>query len=415
MENTEKKIPQWLKDLQENSWELELLISGGAIFSLFQLSSLYLNWIENISMISIIPGKSILLLMGMIGIKILTLGFIIHLSLRAYWLALVCINFVYPAGINTEKIKWKKPFKLKINKGDDLQDQITSVDKQCGTVMYMSIISVFVLVGNLLLFFFLVGIATLVFPSNPLFTVYISPMLFIILMIYVFDLLSFGFLRKIPFLSYLIFPVFKIFDLISLRPFYTKSLFIFNTNVVKWKFIIAAFIFLVVSITLAYLSTYKTMHWPNLFDQREFRWQMSMNEYVYSGAYMDEWDNEKFYKMGISSKIQTGNFMELFITYHKGYDHLIEKSSTVDSLKTFDKVVTVKIDTVVLKNLIWHPASKQSNLIGIIAMVPIHELANGKHILSVYSEGNNDPNHDQIYNATIPFWIDKKNIVQEIN
>jgi hypothetical protein len=28
---------QWLKRLQQNSWEVELLISGGAIFTLFQI------------------------------------------------------------------------------------------------------------------------------------------------------------------------------------------------------------------------------------------------------------------------------------------------------------------------------------------------------------------------------------------
>ena len=28
------ETPSWLKNLQENSWELELLISGGAIFTL---------------------------------------------------------------------------------------------------------------------------------------------------------------------------------------------------------------------------------------------------------------------------------------------------------------------------------------------------------------------------------------------
>ena len=38
MTNSNHQIPKWLKQIMENSWELELLISGGAIFSLFQLS-----------------------------------------------------------------------------------------------------------------------------------------------------------------------------------------------------------------------------------------------------------------------------------------------------------------------------------------------------------------------------------------
>jgi len=42
----EYSIPKWLRRLQENSWEMELLISGGAIFSLFQLSDLYVDFIS---------------------------------------------------------------------------------------------------------------------------------------------------------------------------------------------------------------------------------------------------------------------------------------------------------------------------------------------------------------------------------
>ena len=36
MSNKNEQVPQWLKELQENSWEVELLISGGAISALIQ-------------------------------------------------------------------------------------------------------------------------------------------------------------------------------------------------------------------------------------------------------------------------------------------------------------------------------------------------------------------------------------------
>ena len=36
-ENQEHKIPSWLQKIQDNSSELELLISGGAIYALIQL------------------------------------------------------------------------------------------------------------------------------------------------------------------------------------------------------------------------------------------------------------------------------------------------------------------------------------------------------------------------------------------
>ncbi len=406
----ERHIPEWLKNLQENSWELELLISGGAIFSLFQISDIYLNWLEVVGMISGIPGRALLLMTGMIGIKVLTLGFIIHLALRAYWLALVCINFVYPNGINTHKIKWKSPFNIKAQKGDDLQDQITYVDKQCGTVMFMSIISIFVILGLTLVFMSLIGVMLFLEKNTDVLSRNAFTFLFIFFLAYVFDLLSFGLLRKIPLLSYFTFPIFKLYDIISFRSYYAKALLMFNTNVVKWKYLIKAIIFSFFAITTAYLAIYKTMHWPNLFDQREYRWQMADNDYVSYSSYMDEWEEEKIYRIGISSKVQTGNLMELFVTYHHMYDDLIEQTSEIDSLRTFDKILQVQIDSKIEQNLEWFPSSKSNNLRGITTMIPIDSLTNGHHTLIVSSKIKylNDQQEAESggYKVKIPFWVD---------
>ena len=86
------EIPEWLKKLQENLWNLELLISGGAIFSLFRFSDLFVEFIGTLRMTAHMPGAGPLLMVGQFGIKVLTLGFSLHLLLRAYWIALVCIN-----------------------------------------------------------------------------------------------------------------------------------------------------------------------------------------------------------------------------------------------------------------------------------------------------------------------------------
>jgi hypothetical protein len=99
--NLEYSIPKWLRKLQENSWEMELLISGGAIFSLFQLSDLYVDFISSLKMTNAIVGLGILSMVGMFSLKLLTVGFITHLIFRAFWLALVCINYVFPNGTGT--------------------------------------------------------------------------------------------------------------------------------------------------------------------------------------------------------------------------------------------------------------------------------------------------------------------------
>ena len=89
MTNSNHQIPKWLKQIMENSWELELLISGGAIFSLFQLSGSWVNWIESTNEFTFFLGRSAILVIGTLGLELLKIGFITHIILRAIWLSMV--------------------------------------------------------------------------------------------------------------------------------------------------------------------------------------------------------------------------------------------------------------------------------------------------------------------------------------
>ncbi len=164
--NNTKKLPEWLKNIQENSWELELLISGGAIFTLFQIADVLTNFTESAGIVAHLPGRSLFFMLGMLGIKILTLGFIMHLMLRAFWLCLVCINYVHPQGINKEKIKWKKPFKISIDDQEDLKGPIQKIDNASGTVMFLTIISTLIIFGFLISVFLFVTLPLFIFGKS---------------------------------------------------------------------------------------------------------------------------------------------------------------------------------------------------------------------------------------------------------
>lgn len=91
-----RNIPQWLKNVQENSWEIELLISGGAIFALFQLSDVFIDFYNTGSILGLGINLHFFLVTGIYALKTLTIGFITHLMFRSFWLALICINYVFP-------------------------------------------------------------------------------------------------------------------------------------------------------------------------------------------------------------------------------------------------------------------------------------------------------------------------------
>lgn len=404
MEQEDTIIPKWLKNLQENSWELELLISGGAIFSLFQFSDLWLGWIETIRITSSLPGAAIFMIIGMFGIKILTIGFILHLSFRAFWLAMVCINFVYPSGIQKEKTKLKAPFKDNYKQNSDLQHQIMNVDKLCGTVMFMSITYAVCLIGLLFSFFVITTIPILIY-ENTGFGIIETLNLFLLISftIYVLDLLSFGLLRKVPFLTYILFPFFKVFDFITLRFIYKKPLLLLHSNINKVKLISSTTLFLLFAISFTYLSVYRIMHWPNVFDSREYKFQMAKSEYLSSSCYRDENKNELYSRVNIQSKIIHDNYLEVFILYRKNYDFILDNLSSDKKDLLFEDLIKIKIDEEELENIEWHPVwPKDIEKIGITAMIPIRKLSNDKHTLSIWSY-----ERDEYFN--IPFWKDTNN------
>lgn len=411
------ELPKWLKRLQENSWELELLISGGAIFSLFQLSDFYIDWIQHIRMTNHLPGAGILLMIGLFGIKILTLGFTLHLIFRGFWIALVCLNYVFVRGVNEEKLKWRYPFRKKQNGSKSLRDDILKVDHLCGTIMYSSIIAAFVILGFVICV--VIGaIINVVFEDSD---VALNIFKFLILgsLFHILDLILFSVFRRIPILSYFTYPILKFFDFITFRSFYQKSLWVFSTNVKKLKFSFAALLFCFTSLLMAYNSIYRVMHWPNLLDQREYRFQTANNHWLIDNHYMDEWDPEsERWAIGLESKKITGNYMEFYLRYDRTFDDLIKLIEAEDTARFFSELIELKIDNTKLEKLDWLPTTKKSHNFGASCMVPLHGFKNGGHYLHIGVKKEYAEAYDDFVNrpklVTIPFWIDRPQFIQPI-
>ncbi len=395
-------IPNWLKSLQENSWELELFISGGAIFTLFQASDNLLHLSNVVKINMILPGHHVILLIAMFGIKLLTLGFVFHLMLRAYWVAMVFINFVYPQGVNSSKVKWKKPFKVDLDERSDLYSPIMAVDKLSGIVMYLSILSSFAIIGFIFLAIVSISITfTGVLPDAA--SVYLNQIILISICVYVFDLLSFGLIRKIPLVSYIAFPFFKVYDYLSLRFLFHKALMVYSTNIKKLNAILISLAFVCIAIVSSYISVQKTFHWPNVFDKREYRSQMSNNASLY--FYEDEREGPK---VSIQSKIINDNFIDLKVAYWAVDNIMMEGLDKPDSEKLFSDLFQVRIDDSIYTEVKWFPFYEQSGAYGIEALLPISDLGPGEHtlLLELKDELKDGIKGNRELRASleIPFW-----------
>lgn len=395
------RIPKWLKNLQENSWEVELLISGGAIFSLFQISDIFIDFIFSLKMTTRIAGTGIFIIMGMLGIKVLTTGFFLHLFLRAVWLGMVCINYVFPSGISGKKKSYAIPFKNKFKENDNLFFEIQKVDRASGLVMFFSILSLVIILGMLIITVFLITIPYLFFDLIDAYFIFAAT----IIVAYLIDLLLFGFLRKIPLVSYFTFPIFWILDRLSLRIFYEKPLHLMNSNLRK-KYAVSGFSFiLLLSFFFTYSSVYRVMHWPNLSDPREHQWTLTEdNKWMSHNYYMDELqkNDKKADGPTIQSDLIRRNHLKLFIPYLEVYDLLTEKDKILsENLKIF-------IDSTEINSIEWYSfRSIHNDQLGLKTMIDISDFSRGHHTLHFKTVSSKlDDFHNKILHRTIPFWKD---------
>jgi len=387
----EKKsnIPAWLKNLQENSWEVELLISGGAIFSLFQISNFYLEFMESIKITSHFAGTGVFIIMGMLGIKILTTGFFSHLFLRAIWLGMVCINYVFPKGISEKKKNYAKPFRSKFSPNDNLYHEIQRVDRASGLVMFFSILSLLVILGILLSVIILVTIPV------ALFDIALPSSFLLLWLIYLVDLLFFGVFRKIPILSYLTYPVFWVLDLFTFRRLYEKSLRLMSSNL-KRKYAVTGFSsMLFISIFFTYSSVYQLMHWPNLLDPREHRSNLTpKNNWMHYGFYMDELMRYEKKASGpvIQSELIKDDFLKVYIPYLKQFDYLEIGNKYLSSN------LVLKIANEEVKNIDWYSyRSHENDQLGIKSLIDISHLERGHYQLTITDK-------QAYFIEIIPFW-----------
>jgi len=120
MEEPKGNKPDWLLNLEKESWQAELIISGLAIFGSLQLPNL-IDRFGQWAFTYFSPEVSMYLMLFLIFLNftsgILIFAFIIHFILRAIWIGLIGLNSVYPEGIKTEGGMYSKIFmeKFKAN------------------------------------------------------------------------------------------------------------------------------------------------------------------------------------------------------------------------------------------------------------------------------------------------------------
>ena len=140
---SEPDRPHALSDRTTPTWEVELLISGVAVFAMLQLpgqldDALFMleprlsgNW-RQLAVLTYVYAKSAAL--------ILAITFVLHLLLRARWVALSGMHSVYPEGIRWDKLKFGPILHdVELSRSSSIPDLIERADNRSSVVFAIGV------------------------------------------------------------------------------------------------------------------------------------------------------------------------------------------------------------------------------------------------------------------------------------
>jgi hypothetical protein len=147
---SEQEPPNQLSPRTTPTWEVELLISGIAVFAMLQLP----GWLDD-RMFEVMPRldaswagfAELLYFYAKSASVILAATFVIHLLLRARWTALVGMHSVYPGGVLWDKLRMG-PVQREIERRNQIstEDVIERADNLATTVFAIGVMLAMVLV-----------------------------------------------------------------------------------------------------------------------------------------------------------------------------------------------------------------------------------------------------------------------------
>ena len=417
--------PKWLSELQQKSWEPEILLSGIVLYGMFQAPGLlddllayaklniWGNFTDLDNMIALLK----------IALYWLILGLILHLVSRGIWVGMVGLSFTFPNGINKEKLKLSPRFQERIERIPPIQQIIINLEKLCSSLFSISFMMFMIIIGGYLFILLTViipvvssiiyvGIHNLSDVHELIIKVYIYVVIGIAL-IALFDFVTLGLLKRFSWLSRIYYPLHKFVSALSLARFYRPIYFTLITNYNRWKIGIFLVFFVFGSVfmmgRIAWSGAIPGESWTRLIF-----WSTHQNVAGYSGYYDDQ--NEAFHSVQahIQSDIISENTLRLFTVLRIGVEDSIKKHCNYDSLIQLDtashylelhcasKFYQVRLDDQKLDSLEWLFHYKQkTNQRGLLTYLDITDLPKGVHRVTVKGP-------DEMYKnrkfAVIPFY-----------
>ena len=423
-----------LNKLQEESWQLELLISGFAIFGLFSAwDAISMNISEAKNQQQVY--KFIIALVAQISCAILIFNLLLHVLLRGLWIGALGLRYV-SGDIDYEELNYSQKFTKYLKKKVGSFDKyIASLENYCSIIFAVSFILIFYVLSLTFTIVCIALIGNYVIDSESLpgwlsKGVGIPLMLFITIgmLITFLDFITQGFLKKKRWLSRIYFPVYWVFSFITLSFLYRPLVY----NLLDNKFG-RRLSFLLVPLFLLLFFSMSLYHNPSNY----FRPGNSSREYIANNDNYEDLlvENNRFVdRIAIQSKVITDNYIKVFmiltesvenrvfsfnpslkpenderglisdVTFNTSFVNSREQDSLRrEYLKTLNSIYFIQIDSVET-NPEFVVAKSKTNEFGFETYLSAKGLKEGKHTLKMNRFRVRKSDTVKINIVTIPFW-----------
>ena len=428
-----------LQKLQEESWQLELLISGFAIFGLFASweplkdgiirtrynQETFFNFFYSFLLASV---------------SILIFNLLLHIILRGLWIGALGLRYV-SGDIDYESLNYSPKFSnfLK-NRIGSFDKYIANLENYCSVIFAISFLLIFYVLA-LLVFGTATGLISQYFIANDLglpkwlsLTIGIPLFTFIALsgLLVFVDFITQGFLKKKKWLSTIYFPFYRFFSFFSLSFLYRPLVYNFLDNKFGKRIFYALLPFYILILVVTSMSYRKS----NYFDIQNETSDFYMNDENYENLLTEKKEYIKY--IAIPSKVIQTSYLKVFIpfsntiedrmfkvneglkpkkdkrglytsiiTFGDGLEAKKRDSLRQAYLSTFNSTYKIFIDSTQYQSNFILGESKTKQL-GFESYFNIKNLSEGKHILSYKRMPEDEKDMIPVNIQTIPFWYYKE-------
>lgn len=422
-EDNQLTTPKWLQELQQRSWEPEILLSGIVLYGMFKVPDLLDDFLIYFKLN--IFGNSNdfenLIALFKMGTYWLIAGLILHLICRGIWIGMVGLSYTFPNGIRKDRLEYKGKFKEKVENTPSFEKIVIRLEKISSSLFSISFMLFMCIIGGY--FYFLVllvlpfTIGFVIFDIDfsgvflAVFTGYVM-IVVIIGLLALLDFLSLGYFRRFKLFAKVYWPIHKVVSVLTLSRFYRPIYYGVVSNFNKWLFFLFLSVFSIVSIFGA--NAISDTIYPGDSSSRLSVWGTARGYSAFNGYYDDQNVDKFSIRASIPSDVIGSNVIKLFVPANIAIEEDMLALTDLDSLReaypdtassalklmVVQEYYRIELDgePLTIDRWYFHYKSHTAQR-GFLTYINISEVEEGMHYLSI--EGRPDTKY-----ADIPFYRD---------